>query len=71
MGMEAVFMTDVHDRREGAEPGIGGKRYAAYFKRADAAVVNCTSLFTCDTVSYTMRRVSAVEDIHWKAWQVL
>ena len=64
-GVKIVFVADV--RALGRVSDIKAEHYAAYFKLADAVVVNNTSFFTRNTAPYTIRRVGTVKDLHWEA----
>jgi len=63
--VKIIFITDI--RALGRVSDVKAEQYAAYFKLADAVVVNNTSLFTRNTAPYTIRRVGTVKDLHWEA----
>jgi MinD-like ATPase involved in chromosome partitioning or flagellar assembly len=63
--VKIIFVADV--RATGRVSDIKAEQYAAYFKLADAVVVNNTSFFTRNTAPYTIRRVGTVKDLHWEA----
>jgi hypothetical protein len=54
-------------RALGRVSDVKAEHYAAYFKLADAVVVNNTSFFTRNTAPYTIRRISTPKDLHWEA----
>jgi MinD-like ATPase involved in chromosome partitioning or flagellar assembly len=64
-GVKTIFIADV--RAVSRVSDIKAEQYAAYFKLADAVVVNNTSFFTRNTAPYTIRRVGTVKDLHWEA----
>jgi MinD-like ATPase involved in chromosome partitioning or flagellar assembly len=64
-GVKIIFVTD--PRAVSRVSDIKAEHYAAYFKLADAVVVNNTSFFTRNTAPYTIRRVGTVKDLHWEA----
>ena len=64
-GVKIIFVADV--RAVSRVSDIKAEHYAAYFKLADAVVVNNTSLFTRNTAPYTIRRISTPKDLHWEA----
>jgi hypothetical protein len=64
-GVRIVFVADV--RAVSRVSDIKAEQYAAYFKLADAVVVNNTTLFTRNTAPYTIRRISTPKDLHWEA----
>jgi hypothetical protein len=64
-GVKTIFIADV--RALGRVSDIKAEQYAAYFKLADAVVVNNTTLFTRNTAPYTIRRTSTPKDLHWEA----
>jgi MinD-like ATPase involved in chromosome partitioning or flagellar assembly len=64
-GVKILFVADV--RAVSRVSDIKAEQYAAYFKLADAVVVNNTSFFTRNTAPYTIRRVGTVKDLHWEA----
>ena len=64
-GVKIIFVTD--PRALGRVSDIKAEQYAAYFKLADAVVVNNTSFFTRNTAPYTIRRISTPKDLHWEA----
>jgi hypothetical protein len=64
-GVKIIFVADT--RGVSRVSDIKAEQYAAYFKLADAVVINNTSLFTRNTAPYTIRRVGTVKDLHWEA----
>jgi hypothetical protein len=64
-GVKTIFVADV--RAVSRVSDVKAEQYAAYFKLADAVVVNNTTLFTRNTAPYTIRRVSTPKDLHWEA----
>jgi len=64
-GVKIIFIADV--RAVSRVSDIKAEHYAAYFKLADAVVVNNTSFFTRNTAPYTIRRISTPKDLHWEA----
>jgi MinD-like ATPase involved in chromosome partitioning or flagellar assembly len=64
-GVKILFVADT--RGVSRVSDIKAEQYAAYFKLADAVVVNNTSFFTRNTAPYTIRRVGTVKDLHWEA----
>jgi len=64
-GVKIIFVADT--RGVSRVSDIKAEQYAAYFKLADAVVVNNTSFFTRNTAPYTIRRVGTVKDLHWEA----
>jgi MinD-like ATPase involved in chromosome partitioning or flagellar assembly len=64
-GVKIIFITDI--RAVSRVSDIKAEQYAAYFKLADAVVVNNTSFFTRNTAPYTIRRVGTVKDLYWEA----
>jgi len=64
-GVKIVFVADV--RAVSRVSDIKAEQYAAYFKLADAVVVNHTSFFARDAAPYTIRRVPTPKDLHWEA----
>jgi hypothetical protein len=64
-GVKIIFVADV--RALGRVSDIKAEQYAAYFKLADAVVVNNTSFFNRNTAPYTIRRISTPKDLHWEA----
>jgi len=64
-GVKTIFIADV--RAVSRVSDIKAEQYAAYFKLADAVVVNNTSFFTRNTAPYTIRRISTPKDLHWEA----
>jgi len=64
-GVKTIFVADA--RAIGRVSDIKAEQYAAYFKLADAVVVNHTSFFARDAAPYTIRRVPTPKDLHWEA----
>jgi MinD-like ATPase involved in chromosome partitioning or flagellar assembly len=64
-GVKIIFVADV--RAVSRVSDVKAEHYAAYFKLADAVVVNNTSFFTSNTAPYTIRRISTPKDLHWEA----
>jgi len=64
-GVKTIFVADA--RAIGRVSDIKAEQYAAYFKLADAVVVNYTSFFARDAAPYTIRRVPTPKDLHWEA----
>jgi MinD-like ATPase involved in chromosome partitioning or flagellar assembly len=64
-GVKILFVADT--RGVSRVSDIKAEQYAAYFKLADAVVVNNTSFFTRNTAPYTIRRISTPKDLHWEA----
>jgi len=64
-GVKIIFVADT--RGVSRVSDIKAEHYAAYFKLADAVVVNNTSFFTRNTAPYTIRRISTPKDLHWEA----
>jgi len=64
-GVKTIFVADV--RAVSRVSDVKAEQYAAYFRLADAVVVNNTTLFTRNTAPYTIRRISTPKDLHWEA----
>jgi len=64
-GVKTIFVADA--RAIGRVSDVKAEQYAAYFKLADAVVVNHTSFFARDAAPYTIRRVPTPKDLHWEA----
>jgi len=64
-GVRIVFVADV--RAVSRVSDVKAEQYAAYFKLADAVVVNHTPFFARDAAPYTIRRISTPKDLHWEA----
>jgi hypothetical protein len=64
-GVRIVFVADA--RAVSRVSDVKAEQYAAYFKLADAVVVNHTSFFARDAAPYTIRRVPTPKDLHWEA----
>jgi len=64
-GVKVIFIADV--RALARVSDVKAEQYAAYFKLADAVVVNYASFFTRGVAPYTIRRVKTPKDLHWEA----
>ena len=64
-GVKTIFVADA--RAVSRVSDIKAEQYAAYFRLADAVVVNYTSFFARDAAPYTIRRVPTPKDLHWEA----